>query len=348
MDTKRICICVPQVPFVYGGAEVLVETLQKELVNREFMAEIVRVPFKWYPKSEILRNAMSWRLLDLTESEGQKIDLVICTKFPSYVIKHPNKVTWLVHQMRAVYDLYGTEYSDYSDSNEDNIIKQNIVNIDNTTIAESQRVYAISQNVANRLQKFNQISSEVLYPPPHNDGLYRNDRYGDYILYVGRLDSYKRPDLLIESMSLVKSGVRCLIAGSGGRLEELRKKVQALGLQDRVQLLGFVSNEQLLELYANACAIFYAPVDEDYGLVTVEAFKSEKPVITTCDAGGVLEFVQDGVDGFVTNVNLNEIAAKIDILFQNKDLCAKFGQVGKSLVSTINWDSVIKTLTTGS
>ena len=75
---------------------------------RGYRAELVSVPFKWYPKDEILPHAAAWRLLDLSESNGRPVDPVIATKFPSYFARHPNKVAWLIHQYRAAYELCGT------------------------------------------------------------------------------------------------------------------------------------------------------------------------------------------------------------------------------------------------
>ena len=71
-------------PFVHGGAEVHVRELVRELTARGYAAELVSVPFKWYPKEEIMAHAAAWRLLDLSESNGQPIDLVIALKFPTY------------------------------------------------------------------------------------------------------------------------------------------------------------------------------------------------------------------------------------------------------------------------
>ena len=67
----RIVVCEAQVPFVHGGAEVHVRELVRELRARGYQAELVSVPFKWYPKEEILPHAAAWRLLDLSESNGQ-------------------------------------------------------------------------------------------------------------------------------------------------------------------------------------------------------------------------------------------------------------------------------------
>ena len=110
---KTILVCEAQVPFVHGGAEVHVRELVRELRARGYLAELVSVPFKWYPKEEILPHAAAWRLLDLSESNGRPIDLVIASKFPTYFVRHPNKVAWLIHQYRAAYELCGTPYSDF-------------------------------------------------------------------------------------------------------------------------------------------------------------------------------------------------------------------------------------------
>ena len=107
MRKKKVAICAAQVPFVRGGAELLSEELKKELIIRGFNAEIIQLPYKWYPKEQILNSALAWKFIDLTESNGEKIDLVIPTKFPSYVVQHHNKVTWLVHQLRQIYDQIG-------------------------------------------------------------------------------------------------------------------------------------------------------------------------------------------------------------------------------------------------
>ena len=89
-----------------GGAEIQVANLCRELIARGFEAELVQIPFKWYPEQQLLDNAMVWRLMDLKESDGRKIDLVIATKYPTYALQHNNKITWLIHQHRMAYDLY--------------------------------------------------------------------------------------------------------------------------------------------------------------------------------------------------------------------------------------------------
>ena len=98
----RIAVCRPQVPFARGGVEIFTDDLVAELAKRGHEADLVTVPFKWYPGERVLTQTFLWRLLDLEEADGRRIDLAIATKFPSYVVRHPNKVVWLVHQFRPV------------------------------------------------------------------------------------------------------------------------------------------------------------------------------------------------------------------------------------------------------
>lgn len=103
----NILVLGVKVPFTSGGQEVLVKTLCQELRKRGHNTDTVELPFSVFPKESLLNQAALWRSLNLEECGGEKVDLVIATKFPSYYAKHPRKSLWLVHQHRAIYDLYG-------------------------------------------------------------------------------------------------------------------------------------------------------------------------------------------------------------------------------------------------
>lgn len=342
---KRIAVCTSQVPFVWGGAEILAETLARELSKRDWPVEIVRIPFRWNPKEEILKGYLAWRLIDLTEAEDQPIDLVIATKFPSFAVHHPHKITWLVQQFRQVYDLFGTEYSHFTTSPEDERLRQLIRQIDTRLLAESQHLYAISRNVAGRLARYNGLKAETLYPPPRHEGLYHNDGYGDYVLSVSRLDLLKRVNIIIEAMAHVRTEARLLIVGRGPEWERLKDLARQRGVSDRVEFLGQVNDGQLLDLYANCFSVFYGPRDEDYGLATVEAFKSQKPVLTALDSGGVLEFVEEGATGYIVSPNEpRQLADCIDRLYSNRTLCHQLGEAGFDKVYSITWDATVSKL----
>lgn len=343
MNDKKIVICNAQIPFSYGGAEIMVDNLHKELKKRGFQAEIVQLPYRWYPPEKLLDSAFAWRLIDLTECNGVKPDLVIATKFPSYIVEHPNKVTWLMHQYRGAYDLYTSEYTDLNGM-EGEEIRRHIVEMDNRTLAESKKLYSISQTVADRLWKYNHLKADCLYQPPKNPEKFYSESYGDYILSVGRLDKLKRLELLIQSLKYCDKRIRAKIAGRGSEQQALMELAEQEGVAERVEFLGFVPEEEVYSLYANAFSVFFAPKDEDYGFITLEAFLSKKPVVTCEDSGGVLEFVQDEVSGYVcaTPQELGEAMGK---LWRDKKSCQSMGEAGYDIVRPITWDVVIEALT---
>jgi len=345
MSNYRAIICTSQVPLVrFGGTEALVDRLQQALQGRGLQVDVVRIPFRHYPKSEILKGHLMWRLLNLSESEGNKIDLVIATKFPSFLVQHPNKVTWLVHQFRQAYDWVGTPLSAF-DPNEDRSLLQAIRHMDTKALAESRRLFAISRNVAARLARYNGLQAVPLYPPPQFEGQYRSEGYGDFVLSPSRLSDLKRIHLLVEALALTRSMVRCVIVGEGQEEAALKNLVRERGLGGRVEFLGGVESERLLYLYANCLAVFFAPYDEDYGLVTLEAFKSHKPVLTAADSGGVLEFVEDGLTGCVAPTGSpQEFAGYIDRLFADRALCRSLGDAGYDKVRDITWERTIDQL----
>jgi glycosyltransferase involved in cell wall biosynthesis len=344
----RIVICTMQVPFLRGGAEFLVESLQQELVSRGHQVEVVQMPLNWQDKAGLLKGYLAWRMLDLKMVEGQKVDLLIATKFPSFVIPHDNKVTWLIQQFRQVYDLYGTEYSPYGHQQEDRSFQQIVQLADTRTLAESRRLFTISQNVADRLAQYNRLQAQVLYPPPPHEGHLYHEAYGDYILVVSRLNVLKRVDMIIRAMTEVRSDARCLIAGTGPEEHALKSLARKTGTADQVEFLSYVEDEQLVCLYANAMAVYYAPYDEDYGFATVEAFKAQKPVLTTSDSGGVLEFVEDDITGYVASPDEPvQLAERIDQLYADRVTCQRLGNAGFDRVRSITWDATLTQLLGG-
>jgi glycosyltransferase involved in cell wall biosynthesis len=341
----RIAICAAQIPFVRGGAEVLYESLRDELVRRGHEAEIVSLPFNWSTRLNIVQSALAWRMVDLTSAAGQPIDLVIGTRFPSYLVRHPRKVVWLIHQFRQIYELRGTRYSDFGHRPEDPGIEAMLTRLDARGLGEARARFAISKNCAARLDRYNRLDAEALYPPPKLGDRYRSAAPGDYVFSIGRLDPMKRFDLLLKGVAAARSGVRCILAGEGPERERLLRLAGELGIGERVEILGRVDDERLVGLYANALAVHYAPFDEDYGYVTVEAFKSGRAVLSASDAGGVLEFVRHGENGFVTAADSpRELGARLDELHADRSLASRLGEAGARLVAPIGWDAVIPRL----
>jgi glycosyltransferase involved in cell wall biosynthesis len=344
MGIRRVIVCEVQVPFVHGGAEYHVRALHRQLRTRGYQAELVSIPFKWYPKREILAHASAWRLIDLSESNGEPIDLVIGTKFPSYFVRHPNKVVWLIHQYRAAYELSGTPYSDFMHDDEDVGLRQTLIDLDTKMLGECHRVFANAQNTANRLEKYNGLSAEALYhPPPFAERLERGP-YGDYVLFVGRLESIKRPDLAVRAMLHVDRPIRLVMVGEGTQRARTEELAATLGLEDRIEFAGSVGEQGLIDLYKGALAVVYSPFDEDYGYVTLEAFLAHKPIITTTDSGGPLEFVEHEKNGLVCEPAGEALSAAINRLAADKRLAARFGDEGYDRARLVTWDGVIEKL----
>ncbi|MGI8588654.1 MAG: glycosyltransferase family 4 protein [Chloroflexia bacterium] len=343
----HIAVCTAQVPFVHGGNEVLVEGLAAALRARGHRVAEVALPFKWYPRESFIGSVLAWRLVDITEANGVPVDLAICTKFPSYVVRHPRKVVWLVHQYRQAYDWFGTPLSDLTSTPDDVGFRRWLASLDRKTLGEARARYAISRNVAARLKKFNGLDATPLYPPLRPG--FHSGPTGDYVLHLNRLDAAKRVDLLLRAAALLPpdAGLRYIIAGDGPDRAALEKQAASLGLGERVRFAGRVPDAEAADLYAGARAVYYAPVDEDYGFSTVEAFASGVPVVTTDDAGGVLEFVEDGVTGFVTPPDPARVAASLARVAADPALCERLGAAGRQRVAGINWDGVVDALLAG-
>ncbi len=346
---KKILIANAQVPFVYGGAEYLAERLQKKLIEYGYEAEQVNIPFKWYPSERIPEHILACRLLDVTQSSGEDIDILIGLKFPAYYIKHPNKVLWIFHQFKQVYDLWGTKYQDIPSTPEGVKIRDIIIQSDNTFLSEAKKIYTISKVVSKRLKVSNNIDSKPLYPPLDDAGSFYCTDFSDYIFYPSRVNTIKRQALAIESMKYVKTDAELIIAGKAedeNYLNYLGDIIKKNGLQEKVKLIGGISQNDKLNLFANALGCLFIPFDEDYGFVTLESFYSRKPVITCTDSGGILEMVEDGINGYIVSPEPEAIANAIDGLYSNKERARKMGMAGyENLLSlNISWDKVIEAL----
>jgi glycosyltransferase involved in cell wall biosynthesis len=341
---RRILVGEAQVPFVQGGAELHVRALIDQLRARGYEVEKVAIPFSAQPKADLLAQAAAWRLIDISSSNGVPVDLFIATRFPTYFARHPRKVAWVIHQHRAAYELAGTPYSDFEHTEADVGLRRRLLELDRQMLGECRHVFANAQNTANRLQTFNGVGAAALYhPPPLADRLHAG-RYDDYVLVVGRLEAVKRPELAIRALTHVPPPLQLVLVGEGSYRSEAERVVREAGVAGRVTFAGSASGDQLVDLYANALGVVYAPFDEDYGYVTLEAFLSDKPVITARDSGGTLEFVVDGENGFVCEPQPEDIGRAIARLAADRGLAKRLGQAGATRARTVTWDGVVERL----
>ena len=265
--------------------------------------------------------------------------MVIATKFPSYLVRHPEKRVWLVHQFRQAYELDGTGLGQFGESVEDRALRRQVQELDRVSLGEASRLFATSGNVAGRLQRSTGLVAEVL-PHPAQALEYHNDGQGDFILSVNRLDRAKRVDLLIEAVALEPS-LEAVVVGEGPDGDRLRELARDRGVAGRIRFTGRVDGPELARLYATCFASYYAPVDEDFGLGPYESFLSGKPVVTATDAGGPLDVVHDGSTGRVVAPEAAAVASASVWLRDHPDEAAAFGRAGRAIAAEVTWDRAI-------
>ncbi|SDR62388.1 Glycosyltransferase involved in cell wall bisynthesis [Rhizobiales bacterium GAS191] len=343
----RIAIATTQVPFLRGGAEIHAASLRHELELRGIEADIVSIPFKWYPPARLLDAMLMARLVDLSAVNGQPIDRVITLKFPAYYIEHACKIGWVLHQHRQAYDLFETPFGDLHHDAEGRAVAAEIRKWDERYLPEHRALFANSRVVRDRLERHNGIRSEVLYHPPASAERYRCAGFEPFILAPGRLDPMKRQLLALDAFRSLPPEVRLVLIGpsTGPYGDAVSAAAQALG-PHRIIMRGIVSEAEKLDLYARCLGVYNGVYDEDYGYVTLEAFLAGKPVITHTDSGGPLEFVRDGENGFVVPPAGAEIAAAIARLAARPALAQELGDAGRRLLAAlgIDWDKIIARL----
>jgi glycosyltransferase involved in cell wall biosynthesis len=289
----------------------------------------------------VINNILSCRCLSFEDA-----DKVLAFKFPAYFVPHPNKTLWMFHQLRQVYELWNGDYG-LPQSAENASLRAVVMNSDNRFLREARRIFVNSKEVAGRLRRYNDIESEVLYPPLQDREHFYFKEYGNFLFYPSRVTSFKRQHLAIESMKYVKSSVRLVLAGKCDEPayeDKLRELVEANGLGGRVTMLGWIGQQQKFDLMAEALACLYLPYQEDsYGFVSMEAFYSRKCVIALEDSGGTKELLEDGVNGYVVAPSAAALAEKFDVLYNDRRLARELGENAYAELTSrdISWDSVI-------
>jgi glycosyltransferase involved in cell wall biosynthesis len=256
-------------------------------------------------------------------------------------------VTWLFHQYRAIYDLCGTPFSEFTHDEADVRLRDRLIGLDTQVLGESKRIFANARNTAARLERYNGLTAQPLYHPPPLAGKLTTGPLGDYVLSVGRLEANKRVDLIVRAIAQSDRSTRLVIVGEGPLRRQLEELAVEADAADRVTFTGPIDERALITLYAGALGVVFPPFDEDYGYVTLEAFLSRKPVITTTDAGGPLEFVTDHVTGLVVEPTAEAIAGAIGELAGNRAAAQSMGDAGYERAAAISWDGVVDQLMAG-
>ncbi|MFL9903362.1 glycosyltransferase family 4 protein [Paraburkholderia fungorum] len=339
----KILVTANLVPFIHGGASYHVAGVVRALQQAGHEVELLRLPFRFSPEQDIVRAMEHATSLDLVRPNGISIDQVISLQFPGYGLTHPDHRVWVMHQHRAVYELYDASQA----SVELRQLREQVIAFDNAALSRANRVFANSRRVAARLHDFNRIKATPLYHPPAQAESFRCDAALPYVFFPSRLETLKRQSLLIEAARYMRSSLKILLAGDGGQRDALAGLIESYGVSDRVSLIGHVTEAEKRAFYARALAVVFPAFDEDYGYITLEAMLSSKPVITCTDSGGPLEFVRNEDTGWIETPDAEALANRLDWLADHPREAADAGLRGCEAYRTANisWRHVVDSLT---
>ena len=340
---KTIVVCEAQVPFVEGGAEFHVRELVSQLRAHGFRTALVSVPFKWYPKTEILPHAAAWRMLDVSESNGLPIDLAIGTKFPSLLRSPPAQGGVadppVPRRVRAVRHAV----LDFDHVEQDVGLREQLMRLDRRDArrvpprVQQREEHGRSAAQVQRADGGGAVSSSAAGVAPRGRRVPATTSCRS-----GRIESVKRVDAAVRAMALWTSGA----AGRCRRRDPARQhRAPGGGVERRGP--GHVprcrGRRHGPRLYKDALGVVYAPFDEDFGYVTLEAFLAKRPVITATDSGGPLEFVQDGVNGAIVDSAVSRgMAARSTRTRPTAARARSHGEAGHAVARTITWGGVIE------
>lgn len=342
----KVAVTTVQVPFISGGAELMTQGLCTALREAGHTVELVSEPFRFSPAASVRHSMDAWSHEDFDRFDCGPIDEVIALKFPAFYLSHHSKRVWLMHQHRSVYELFDTLHGDRSDNLDAVALKAEITTRDTQALQAARKVFTISQTVSDRLLKYNGIESKPLMQPPAQAELFYSAEQMPYIFAPSRLESLKRQELLIRAMAFVDQPVLAFIAGEGGQRQHLEALTAELGLTHRVRFLGRVDEVAMRRYYANALAVYFGPLLEDYGFITLEAMLSARPVITCQDSGGPTNIVRHGETGLVAVAGPAAVAEAINGLWGDKPRARAMGLQGRQLYDELNisWQHVVTQL----
>jgi glycosyltransferase involved in cell wall biosynthesis len=342
----KVLIVNNMAPFVWGGAEELAVNLQKNLILSGHEAEILRIPFQWEPATRIPSQMMMARAFEL-----DNVDKVIALKFPAYLIRHPNKSLWLLHQYRQAYDLFDVGQTNLPEGELGNDIRNLIRNADDETFSESRKIFTNSIVTQQRLMKYNGFASEILLPPINDPEIFHSSGTGDYVFAGGRINDMKRQHVLIEAMKYATRDVKLVVAGppdtpaDGAKLERM---VEQSGLGDRIRLdLRMLPRSTYADYVRNSLAVAYMPFDEDsLGYVTMEGALAGKALITTSDSGGVTGLVIPELTGWIAEPSPASLGEVLSMACENPTRSKVFGAAAREYWNSlgIDWPATVASL----
>jgi glycosyltransferase involved in cell wall biosynthesis len=341
-----VAVVTSSPPFVEGGHLVIARALVEALRVEGHESDLILTPQNRFGRQGAAYLA-NW-LTDVGRThDGRAVDQVISLRYPSYAVRHPRHVCWLLHTMREYYDQWEafSKPLSWKGRIKERTRRRLVWTADRYLLGSRvSRLFVISGTVQRRLRTFGNIDSEVLYPPAPPRP-YRTDDYEPYLFAVSRFTPLKRMALIVEALARPEAaGIRAVLAGEGEQHAQIARLVHEYGLAERVSLPGRLTDRELLDHLARCRAVVFPPFDEDYGFVTIEAFAAAKPVITCADSGGPVELVTDGKSGFVLAPDAAALAGAMRRVIDDRDAAERMGRAGAEIAARHTWSQTVRRL----
>lgn len=305
----------------YGGAERVVEALhdifpEAPIYTSIFVKENMPVNFQnmdirtsFMQKFPFINYLYRFYLLFYPKAiesfnlKGYDIIISSSSAFAKGAIKDSDSLhfCYCYTPMRFVWD-----YKNYMAKEDLNIIIKKILPLvirhlkkwELKTINRVDYYIGISKNISERIKRIYNVDAEYLYPPVKTSQFKISDKIEDFFLIVSRLSAYKNIDLAIRVFN--KIGLPLKIVGTGSS----KKYLEKLATSKLIEFLGRASEEELINLYSK-CRAYIFPGSEDFGISTIEAQASGRPVIAFA-AGGALETIIENKTGIFFRENSEE------------------------------------------
>jgi len=325
---KRVAVVTAGCPFAgNGGAERFYAGLKQGFESLGCKVEFVDVEADEAHVGQILRNYETAAAKDISD-----FDIVVSSKVPTYAVRHPHHVVFLNHAVRVFDDMFQSRFDDARD--EDYHDRAVVHRADFEAIGSVRARFAQGHEIARRLMRWRGLRARVLHPPLGFGAFSPGKGQGEYFVIAGRLHPWKRVDLLIDAVRQSSRPFRLLIAGDGEYGKTLRERAKG---DPRIEFLGRVSDEKLVELYAGAIAVPFLPKREDYGYVTLEAFASAVPVLTCTDSGEPAHIVRNGETGLIVDPTPSAVGDALDWFWENRTEARAMGERGLALIELMSW-----------
>ncbi|MGC8969532.1 MAG: glycosyltransferase family 4 protein [Conexivisphaera sp.] len=336
------------------GVEVVVITLEYpglSEVEVKGNLKVVRVQSSGYPSPDFPAwvHQFNLRMVEAALREGD-FDLIHAHDW----LSAPAGIA-LKHMLRRplISTIHSTECGRRSGIRDD--LQRHISEVEWWLAYESWRIIACSRYMVGELNGCLGVPADKVdvipngftpLAPPDADPAAIKRRYASdserMVFFVGRMVHEKGVSVLVDAaLELLgrRRDAKFVLAGDGPLRLDLMRRVESSGLAEKFYFLGFVSDEELAELYAAADLAVFPSIYEPFGIVALEAMSMGKPVVVS-DVGGLAEVVENGVNGLkFPCCDPHALAWAISWMLDHPDEASRMGAEGARIArERYSWD----------